>query len=157
MLGVPYGERNIIISLLSPRIHVLTELLSPQRLCSQACNAGEQLGLQPRNVFSNFRLWPPGTALHTCTPCLGTLRARSQPDGAWFSQPHIATRTSDISSPRTDDRTEWLVHPAGHDGAETEGPGRLAASILLCKLQCSPSGIKISKQVTYCYLILRQR
>lgn len=41
-----------------------------------------------------FRFRLAGTAPHTGTPCPG-------PDGACFSQPHVATRTSVIFSPRT--------------------------------------------------------
>ena len=40
-LEVPYGERNIIISLSSSCTHVLTELLGPQGLCSQSPNQGK--------------------------------------------------------------------------------------------------------------------
>lgn len=68
MLEVPYGERNIIISLSSSRIDVLTELLSPQRLCSQARSPGRQLGRRPRNVFPEVQALAPRdgtTHVHT--------------------------------------------------------------------------------------------
>lgn len=60
--------------------------------------------------------------------------------------------------PRTENRTEWLVrqHPAGHDGAESKGPGRLASSILLCKLQCSPISNQTSRRESACGISKRK-
>lgn len=59
MLEVPYGERNIIISLSSSCTHVLTELLKPQGLCSQS-RRGKAAGNRaqkrvPRSLDSDSR------------------------------------------------------------------------------------------------------
>lgn len=150
MLEVPYGERNIIISLSSSCTHVLTELLKTQGLCSHLPNQGKSSWeYSPETCSQKFRLRLPWTAPHTCTPCLGTLRTHSQTEGTWFSQPHVATRTSVKSFHSTDNEIEWLVQNplAGYGGSGTKNPGSLESSIILCSVQCSLLCIKNPKQI----------
>lgn len=76
MLEVPYGEKNIIISLSCSCTYVLTEFLKTQGLCSQSPNQGKSSWeYSPETCSQKFRL-APCTAPHTCTACLCLLRAR---------------------------------------------------------------------------------
>ena len=87
MLEVPYGERNIIISLSSSYIHALTVLLKPQGPWSQSPNRGNSSWeYSPGTCSQRFRPWLPRTAPHLCPACLCMLQARAQWDVLGFSQ-----------------------------------------------------------------------
>lgn len=148
MLEVPYGEKNIIISLSCSYIHVLTEFLKTQGLCSQSPNQGEkQLGIQPRNVFPEVQTGSMYSTSHVHSLPVFTQSTSSASSSLIVTTAPAAPGKILLSSHRTDDRMGPFVqnHPMGHGGARTKNSGCLASFTVLCNRQHSLLCIKNPK------------
>ena len=108
MLEVPYGERNIIISLSSSCTHVLTELLKPQGLCSQSPNQGKRGWEYSQETYSQkFRLWLLWRAPSCAHPVCGHLEhVLNQIESDSHNSPKAPPGQVLLSSCNTDDTME---------------------------------------------------
>ena len=111
MLEVPYGERNIIISLSSSCTHVLTQLLKPHGLCSQSPNQGERSWEHSPETYSQkFRLWLPWRAPPCASPvCVSSEHVLSQLESASHNSPKEPQGQALLPSHSRGDVTEWCV------------------------------------------------
>lgn len=117
MLEVPYGERNIMISLSSSCIHVLTELLKPQGLCSQSPNQGK--GIWEYSPETCSQKLDSGsherhlTCAHPVWVHLGHVLSQMEPDPHNPMQSPGQERwppTVQMTCPRSSSRSRWGCH-----------------------------------------------
>lgn len=126
-LEVPYGERNIIISLSSFCADGLTVCLTLRSQLTIATPRENIWEYNPAMCSQKFRLWPLWTAPHTCAPCLYTLRARSLTRQIQFSQAQVAIRPAFLFLHSRNDKMGVFVYMIQHGSSKTgtKSPGWL--------------------------------
>lgn len=129
MLEVPYGERNIIISLSSFCAHGLTVCLTLRTQLTITTPRENIWEYNSATYSQKFRLWPLCTAPHTCTPCLLTLRACFLTRQIRFSQAQVARRPAFLFFHGRGDKMGGFVYMIQHGSskAETKNSGWLVS------------------------------